>query len=142
MSAEENKELVRRLYEQIDEGNLDRVKELMADDCVLHYVGMPEPLGSDSTIQLIREFFTAFPDYIHVIDDMIAAGDKVAVRLTFHATHKKEFEGIPATGNKVTYSGMHMITISEGKLQKMWVLEDILGLMQQLGMELKPKDVE
>ena len=139
MAADENKALVKEVYALIDKGNLDKVKELMTEDYVLHYIGMPEPLDRSTTIQLIRDFYTAFPDYVHVIDAMIAAGDEVAVRLTFHATHQKEFEGIPATGNQVTYSGMHMIKVAEGKLQNMWVLEDSLGLMQQLGMELKPK---
>ncbi|MFH1068756.1 MAG: ester cyclase [Candidatus Glassbacteria bacterium] len=142
MSEEKNKELVRRFYALIDNGELEKVKELMTEDYTLHYVGIPEPLDGNTTIQLVKGFYTAFPDYVHVIDAIITAGNEAAVRLTFHATHQKEFEGIPATGKPVTYSGMHMITITRGKVRKMWALEDSLGLMQQIGMELKPKVAE
>ena len=139
MSVDGNKELVKRFYALIDKGDLEKVKELTAEDYVLHYAGIPEPLGRDATTELIREFYTAFPDYTHVVEAIMTTGDEAAVRLTFHATHRKEFEGIPATGKRVTYGGMHMLTITGGKVQKMWALEDSLGLMQQLGLELKPK---
>jgi predicted ester cyclase len=77
-----------------------------------------------------------------VIEDVIADGDKVAVKLTQNGTHKAEYEGIPATGVKATLPAMHLITIVDGKIKEWFAVEDYLGLYMQLGMELKPKEGE
>lgn len=109
----------------------------MTSDFTLHAPGLSEQWGIDEIIQNIKRFYTAFPDSTHVIDDMIAEGDKVAVRLNQYGTHKREYEGIPATEKKVKISAIHMVTITDGKIKQWWALEDTLGHMQQLGMELK-----
>ena len=77
-----------------------------------------------------------------MIEDVIAEGDKVAVKLTQNGTHKAEYEGIPATGIKATLPAMHLITIADGKIEQWFAVEDYLGLYMQLGMELKPKEDE
>ena len=110
----------------------------MADDAFLFYVGVPDSLDQKATIELIRTFYKSFPDYTHHIDDMVAEGDRVAVKITFRATHQGEYEGIPATGESVAYTGAHMVTIANGKIRRVWGLEDNLGLMTQLGMTLAP----
>jgi predicted ester cyclase len=87
-------------------------------------------------------FYAAFPDYTHVIDDVVAEGDWVAVRLTFHATHQGEFQGIPATGNTVTYGGAHFGRLVDGRIAEWWILENDLGLMEQIGVDLAPVETE
>jgi predicted ester cyclase len=57
-------------------------------------------------------------------------------------THEGEYMGIPSTGNKINYTAMVKARFSEGKIVKAWGVGDILTLMQQLGMELKPKEGE
>jgi predicted ester cyclase len=91
---------------------------------------------------MIRAWYSAFPDYVHVVETMVAEGDRVAVRLTYNATHQGEFEGIPATGNRISYAGAQIVTIADGMMKEMWVLEDMLGLMSQLGMQLVPAEQE
>lgn len=137
-----NKELLREVYAAIDRQDFDRLGELISEDAVLHFSGIPEPLGRDATFDLMREFYAAFPDYTHVIEEMIAEGNRVAVRLTFDATHLGEFEGIAPTGKRVSYAGMHIGTIKNGVIEEWWVLEDNLGLMTQLGMQLTPAESE
>ncbi len=61
-------------------------------------------------------------------------GDEVAVRSTVTATQKGEFQGIPATGKKVSLEEMDFLTIVDGKITEGWVSVDMLGLMQQIGM--------
>jgi predicted ester cyclase len=77
-----------------------------------------------------------------MIDDIIAEGDKIAVRLTSSASQKEDYAGIPATSKKVAISAIHMMVITNGKINRFWALEDTLGFMNQLGMELKPKEVK
>ena len=133
-----NKDLVRQLFAAIDANDFERLRELAADDFVLHYVGVPDSMDLDATEEIIRNFYTAFPDYTHQIIEMIAEGDRVAVRVTYRATHEGDFEGIAPTGNAVTYTGVQILTVEGGKIRRSWVLEDNLGLMTQLGMALAP----
>jgi len=101
MNEHFNKALVRDFFGSIDKGNLSRVKELLTTDFLLHAPGESKPVGVDDLIRDIKEFYTAFPDSTHVIDDMVVEGDKVAVRLNQYGTHKEQFQGIPATGRKI-----------------------------------------
>jgi steroid delta-isomerase-like uncharacterized protein len=134
----QNKEIVRDFFAAIDKGNLDRVKELTAVDFALYVPGLAKPWGVDELIQDIKTFYSAFPDNTHMIEDIISEGDKIAVRITSSGSQKEDYGGIPATGKKVTNSAIHMMVIADGKIKNFWALEDTLGLMTQLGMELKP----
>ncbi|MGD2154480.1 MAG: ester cyclase [Gemmatimonadales bacterium] len=138
--VEANKAVVQAVYDAIDAQDYDRLSELTADDFVGHVAGVPEPFDKDAVFEMIRNWYGAFPDYVHVVEAMVAEDDRVAVRLTYNATHQGEFEGIPATGNRISYAGAHMVTVVDGQVQEMWVLEDMLGLMTQLGMQLVPAE--
>ncbi len=67
------------------------------------------------------------------IDEMIAEGDKVMVRWTFHGKHQGEYLGIPPTGKQVTFSGIYIFRIADGRIAEVWNLWDQLGEWRQLG---------
>jgi predicted ester cyclase len=69
---------------------------------------------------------------------MIEEGDRVAVRTTFEATHTGDFFGIPPTGRRVSFTGVHIMRYSDGKLIEHWGSNDDLGLMRQLGVVPEP----
>jgi predicted ester cyclase len=83
--------------------------------------------------QLLAAVTRAFSDLIHNIIDMVAGGDKVAVRLTVTGTHKGEFQGIPPTGKRLYLDEMAFLTIMDGKITEGWITSDTMGLMQQIG---------
>ena len=139
---EQNKELVVRMYEEIDKQNFDFPIELGAPEFRIYGAGSFEPMKKEALKPMFHMRYGAFQDYIHTIEDVIAKGDKVAARITYSGTHKEEFMGIPPTGNTFKYAGIHMWQFKEGKIVEGWFLEDKLYLMQQLGMELKPKEGE
>jgi predicted ester cyclase len=85
------------------------------------------------------EIFGAFPDIYLKLDDVVAEGDKVAVRFTVTGTHKGKFMGIPATNKKLTMWSIQIDRIVRGKFVEGWERTDILGLMQQLGAMPTPK---
>ena len=134
-----NERTVREFFAAIDSGNLERVRELTADDLALHALGVPEALSKDGLVGAIKSFYAAFPDNRHVIEQTLAADDRVAVVITQHATSKGPYEGAPATGQRVTIAAIHILKFRNGQIHEWWGLEDNLGLMQQLGMELKPR---
>ena len=137
---EANKAVVQAVYDAIDAQDYDRLDELIAEDFVGHAVGLGEPFDKNATFELIRTWYAAFPDYVHVVETMVAEGDRVAIRLTYNATHQGEFEGIPATGERISYAGAQICTIADGMVTELWGIEDMLGLMSQLGMQLAPTE--
>ncbi len=139
---EQNKEIVRQLYEAIDKQDMDTFLGLFAPDGVGHIPGVPEAVPLEAITEVIKSFYTAFPDSTHAIKDVIAEGDKVAVRFTQVSTHTGEYEGIPPTGNKIYVECQHILRLVDGKVAEVWLVEDNLGMMMQLGMELKPKETE
>jgi len=133
MGAEENKALVLHFYEQLDAGNLDAVGEAFSPTCVVHYPGNVELHGPQGYKDNLSPFLTGLPDFEHIIEDIIAVGDKVVARFRISATHKGEFFRIAPTGKKVTFTAIGIFCIHEGKMDEAWVEFDALGLMRQLG---------
>jgi predicted ester cyclase len=78
-------------------------------------------------------FEAAFPGYDLEINDMVAEDDKVAIRATFHGTHRGEFQGIPPTGRDVSIPLMLIYRIASDRIVEHWMNADSLGLLQQLG---------
>jgi len=139
---EQNKAVVRQFFEAIDAQNYARMKELLTPDFVLHYSGPQEDVSGEALMQMVRGYYTAFPDGIHKFEDILAVGNKVVNRALWEGTQKTEFQGIPATGIKVSFYQIGISTVVDGKIKECWVVEDNLGMMTQLGMELKLKEAE
>jgi len=137
-TEEANKETAVQLYAAIDAQDFEKLRQYLSKDFALSVVGMPEPLDREATFELMKEFYAAFPDFTHVIEEMVAEGDRVAVRMRFEATHQGDFMGIPATGKKVSYAGVQMFTLVDGVCTENWALDDNFGFMMQLGMQLAP----
>ncbi len=132
--TEANKAIVRRGLEELyNRGNLDLADEIFAPEYVWHNVGGPDVHGSEGMKQHVALVRNAFPDIHITADDMIAEGAKVVTRWTIVATHKGEFVGIPPTDVKVTFTGILISRIADGKIVEDWENSDVLGLMQQLG---------
>lgn len=141
-TEDQNKAIARQFFEAIDAQNYNRFNELLAPGAVVHYSGPQEDLTAETGAQVIRSFYQAFPDLTHTIEDIFADGNKVVARNLIQATHKAEFQGIPPTGNGVKYYQISIFEVVDGKIKEGWILEDNLGLMVQLGVELKPKAAE
>jgi len=135
---EQNKQSFRYMLEETDKGNYSAWDEVCSPDYVSHWEEISWNLEEHK--QANRPLLAAFPDFKHEINSMIAEGDRAFVRVTLTGTHESEYLGIPPTGNKIKYTGMLEGRFSEGKLVELWGVGDMLTLMQQLGMELTPKD--
>ena len=97
--------------------------------CKLPVLLAPSRPLSDFAI-MIRN---GFPD-LHITDeDYVAEGDKVAGRFEAQGTHNGEFAGVPATGKPVSFSGINIMRIADGKIVEHWVQYDTMGIMQQIG---------
>ncbi len=132
MSTEENKALLRRAYEAVNQRNLTAFFELFTPDFVLRNGSMTIQ-GLEAFKQIEGMLLTALPDLHYTIEDLIAEGDKVAVRLTATGTQHGAFMGVPPTGKYTTVTESAISRIVGGKIAEHWSETDMLGLMQQLG---------
>jgi steroid delta-isomerase-like uncharacterized protein len=147
MSAEENKAIARRFVEVLQEffrtGDADLVDSVLADNVVQHLSEMPpEAQSLEGFKQLLPTLRQAFPDTLFDVVDVVAEGDKVALRLIWNATHQGELFGIPPTGHRATVTETHVFRIADGKVVERWGEWDALGMMQQLGVIREPGQPE
>jgi len=132
VTADANKALIRRYFQEIDKGDPDVLDEFVARDFVSH-----DPLpGVSGDLKGLKQAFMLFksatPGY-HTVDELIAEGDKVVARITGYGTHDGDFLGIPRTGKEIKMSGIVIWRIRRGKIVEHWAQNDTLRLLQQLG---------
>lgn len=134
MSTEENKTVVRRLFEEVwNQGKMDAVGEILATDYIFHEPVGGEVRGPEDFKQFVSMYRTAYPDLQFTIEDHIAEGDKVVTHWTSTGTHKGELMGISPTGVQVTVTGILIGRIAGGKIVEDCCNWDTLGMLQQLG---------
>lgn len=133
----DKKEIVERLNKEVyREGNLDLIDEIYAQDYVEHNPALPHEIrGREDVREKIGLFQAAFSDATGATEDIIAEGDKVADRHRFSAVHDGEFMGIEPTGNRIDIEGMAIHRFEDGKIAETWVQADMVGMMEQLGVE-------
>jgi len=135
MTIESNKQVALAFIDRVFvHGDAAAVDELATEDFVAHTFG-PKPVGRDFLREAIPRVAEGISHPAFQIDDVIAEGDKVAVRLTSSATHTGTFMGQPASGNRYSISEIHIFGIRDGKVAEHWHVFDKLDLMEQL----KPK---
>jgi steroid delta-isomerase-like uncharacterized protein len=137
MSTEENKAIVRRFTEEVNQGNLAALDELCAPNWVYHDPDFPDVRTLADYKRFITEARSAFPDFHATIEDLIAEGDEVVARGMWRGTNTGDFVRpmhIPATGKQVTVTSITIGRFAGGKGVEVWNVGDNLGLFQQLGL--------
>ncbi len=134
MSVEENKAVVRRLFEEVTNGhNLDVLEELVAEDVVNHAATEEHKRGIEGFRHVMEWGHTLLPDGRYEVLNMIAEGDMVACRVRASGTMQGEMFGIPPTGKSFSAEHVHWHRIEDGKLVERWAVRDDLGTLIQLG---------
>ncbi len=134
MTLDENKALAQRLYDDLfNRAQLALADALVTADFVDH-AGLPgAPDGPDGLRRAVALLHEAFPDNRHVIEDLIADEDRVAVRITLMGTHTGPFRGIAPTGRRIAQAQIHILRVVDGKVVERWAVQDDLGVVRQLG---------
>ena len=130
MSLEENKAIVRRFIEAINTRTLASLNELISPD----FIYQPHQIqGLDRIKHIIEEEITGFPNLQVTVEDIIAEGDRVWVRLTQTGTHTGAFRGLQPTGKTITYTTVAIWHIVNGKVVEGWGVYDQIDSYKQLG---------
>jgi steroid delta-isomerase-like uncharacterized protein len=133
VSVEANKDIVQQFWERIwNRGELSAADELVTPDFILYLPGneLRGPEGVKTWANVIRG---GLPDVVFKIEQSIGEGDTVATRWTARGTNTGVLMGVPPTGKVVNIQGISMFRLADGRITEDRAVEDVLGLLQQLG---------
>lgn len=132
--SEQNEALARRwIDEMCGRHDLSVGDEIFSPDLVDHNPAPGQASGPEGQKQVLRELWAGFPDFHSVAEDVFSTQDRVAVRWSARGTHLGEYYGLAPTGRQMTYSGIDILRVENGKIVERWGSSDDLGLLQQLG---------
>ncbi len=138
MSTEENKQVVRRFIERVyTRLDASAVDELVAESFESH--GTPS-LDTDGLREATLRMGKALDNVTFQVDDVVAEGDRVAVRLKAGARQVGEFMGMPASGRSYAIEEIHIFRLSDGRIAEHWHQLDAMSLMGQLKGEAATRD--
>ena len=123
MSLEDNKTIARRYVEEsVMQGNMDVLDTFFAPHLTVHFYGTPTH-NHASFRSLIEQVQHAFSGYTTTIDDLIAEGDTVAMRISFAAkAHQSHLGKNPPTGQPVQVESTYFFHFEQGKVVEIWIL--------------------
>jgi steroid delta-isomerase-like uncharacterized protein len=124
------KSVVKRFYELINEGTLEKFDEVCAPDLKGH-AGAGADL--DQLKQSIGSFREAFPDLRADLRHAVAEGDLVSTWVSYEGTHQGEFAGVAGLGRPVKFVAWDLIRIDNGRIAEITQYCDVFTLMNQIG---------
>jgi steroid delta-isomerase-like uncharacterized protein len=132
MTVANNLSISRQFYEEYDRNDRQALARLLAPDCVVHLPGAG-PLSREAFLQVSAGFAEAFAESRTSFEDQVADEEVAVIRWIWEITHVRPFQGIPATGRRISLSGVTVNQFAGGKIVEQWVYFDQLSLLQQLG---------
>jgi predicted ester cyclase len=136
-SIEANRRWMKRFVDFINTADLKLAEELVGAETLLHVPGQPEPVrGPAGYVSVVTNLRRGLPDIQWTLEESIIEGDVIAARFSVRGTHLGTFFGVAPTGKKVTFHGMAIYRLAQGKLVSEAASPDLLGLMRQLGVAL------
>ena len=122
-------------------GDLELVNTLYAEDCVRHNSDVGDANGPEEVKEFVKWVYNAYPDFKVSFGEPMKFEDGFAVLWTATGTNDGPLsEDMPATGKAVTFSGVGVIKIENGKYKEEWVYYNQLYLYKQMGYELELED--
>lgn len=137
MPSDQHKEQIHRLFnEVVNEQRLGFLDELVSPNLIFAPDLPPGPEGVKGVVTWLHN---TFADLQYSIDDLIAEGDKVAVRLSAHGIQKGEYLGYSGTGKAVSFAEFMFFRFADGRIEEWWLMADQASILQQIGVLSTPK---
>jgi predicted ester cyclase len=136
MSTEENKALIRRYVQAIDDNDSSDwslIDEYVAEDFVAHNPPVPGVSLDREGVKQAAEIFRVATPGTHEIPLQVAEGDLVVSRIVGRGVHAGELLGIPATNRDVETDGIAIHRVRDGKIVEYWSVVDVARVLQQVG---------
>lgn len=137
-TLEQNKALVQRWFDEVwNKGRADAIDEMMAADAVVHGLSdddmSPTLIGPVGFKPFHATFRGAFSNIQVIVEDLIAEGDKVAIRCSVRGKHTGDHLGVAASQAPVEFTGIGIARVKEGKIVEAWNNFDFLKMNRQIG---------
>ena len=136
MSSDENKELIRRYVEAIDDNHSSDwsvLDEYIAEDFVAHNPAFPGVSLDREGMKQAAEIFRVATPGRHEITMQVAEDDLVVSHILGRGVHAGELLGIPATNQQVETDGIAIHRVRNGKIIEYWSVTDVARVLQQVG---------
>jgi predicted ester cyclase len=139
-SAEDNRIAARQWIDAFNARDDDREADARTADYVAHAPASiePAPLDSNAWVQFLSVFLEGFSDLHLEVEGAAADEQMVAQRILFTGTHTGVFQGLPPTNRRVSFSGIEINRMVDGKVAEHWFQLDQVTLFQQLGLLVVP----
>lgn len=131
--SDENKAASHRLFDGVNARDLTALDVFFHPEYVNHNAFPGQTQGSAGARIAVRNILEGLPDLSFTVEDIIAEGDKVLVRLTVRGTHRGPFRGVQPTGRSFAIGALELFRMREGQAVEGWMQWDMLGLMEQIG---------
>jgi len=131
---ESHKDFFKQFVQLINTADENLAQQLINPLAKFHVPAQPEPLqGPIGYLMIIAMMRSGFPDIQWTLEEMIAEGDKVAVRFTMKGTQQGEFFGFPATGKPIAVQAINFYRLIDDQIIEEYGQPDMLGLLRQIG---------
>ena len=129
-----HRDFFKQFVQFINTADENLAQQLISPLAKFHVPGQPEPLqGPKGYLMIIAMMRSGFPDIQWTLEEMIAEGDKVAVRYTMQGTHQGEFFGFAATGKSILVQAINFYRLVDDQIVEEYGQPDMLGLLRQIG---------
>lgn len=115
-----------------ESGDHERIRHLVTPDFVDHGAPPGLPPGPEAYIGVLR-YLTEVMQLRYEVHDVVAAGDRVAIRATAHGVHNFDHLGVAASGKPYAMPTMHLYRAEGDRLAEHWAVRDELGVLVQVG---------
>jgi steroid delta-isomerase-like uncharacterized protein len=135
----QNKQIALDHYKRLNAGDVAGAAALIAEDCVNH-AALPTAQGRKGFATITEKVRSAMPDMSWSVEDALADGDKVVVRLTIKGTQTGAMTlapmPLPPTGKAVKFEQIHILRVANGQIVEHWMSQDTFALFRQLGVQV------
>ncbi len=112
----------------------ERAREFFTPGVAWHGGALGTINGIDNVVPVLGGFISALTDIRSEVQDVIASGDLVALRLVVDATHSGNLLGVPATGGHVRWDAVDIYRVTDdGRISEQWAFEDLAAILSQVG---------
>ena len=130
---EQNKHIARQFIAAFASADTRTLERIVAEHMVDHNVAPGQKQGRKGVLEAVEMFRAAFPDLKITIESLVADDERVSVTGKMTGTNQGALMGAPPTGKRVSFAYMDMYAIAHGQIVEVWHVEDLAGMMRQLG---------
>ena len=131
---EQNKHIARQFIAAFAAADARTLERIVAEHMIDHNLAPGQKQGRPGLLEAVDMFRTAFPDLKVTIESLVADEERVSVTGKISGTNQGALMGAPPTGKSASFAYMDMYAIANGQIAEVWHVEDLAGMMRQLGL--------